>query len=451
MYLITHAKKIVQPLTDQQIHLLKTALSPGTEHYEAQQKLLNLWREQNRWIQCDCEPIDHPKEKAIMTLRRLPSGLVIFAILPNSIAHHPDCPFYKLIRYKSYERGQTIRQKKKKTDFVFHRQVMERNIDEDKEPTPSKPSKPSMPGLQRFLYNLCHAAKTHQFSANTNLKESSYLYRLEKAAYDFTINKRFRLSDFLYFNIQDRAKAIKRLTVTANYWTGLARPHCVFLLPIDEVVQHEKTVTLKRYRHTADGWTTETLVLPDSCDLVMPGRAVVNKQNPALVALTYADISETERPFFGPAKALLMPVVSKDHLLIVESNYERVMAKCLRRLQKFLASRVKVQFYVRVVKPLEDIQTPMTHQACRPDFILEHANRKIIIEVMGSHDEEYLERKQRTVALMQEIAPVCEFDALDAEQQNQLESRSTEAAQAVFSMLLEDVENWEPSVWDELV
>lgn len=451
MYLITHNKKIVKALTNDEVNLLKTPLTPGTLHYDTQQKMLNVWREQHQWIQCDCEPIEAPKERAVMTLRRMPSGLIIFAILPNSTPHHPECPFYKLIRYKSYETGQNVRQNRKKTDFVFHRQHIERTeSEEDNEPSPSKASKPSMPGLQRFLYNLCHAAGTHKFSVNTKLKESAYLFRLEKTSYEFTINKMFRLSDFLYFDIEQRTNAIRRLVATSDYWTGSARPHSVFLFPIDEIIKEKDRVTLRRFRRMESKWETEDLVLPSTCDLVIPGRAVVNKQNPAIAVVTYADISETERPFFGPAKALAVPVVSKDHLMIIESNYERVMAKSLRRLQKFLASRIKNQFFIRVIKPLDNLKTPLTFQPCRPDFIIEIANRKIILEVMGSHDEDYIERKRRTVELMEEIAPVYEFDALAADQSNELESRSLQAAQESIEALLSDSSEWHSEIWREM-
>ena len=76
-------------------------------------------------------------------------------------------------------------------------------------------------------------------------------------------------------------------------------------------------------------------MLSAACDLVIPSGTVINKTNPAIAIVTYANISETDRPFFGPAKALALPVVSKDHLMLVESNYERVMAICLIKVQQF--------------------------------------------------------------------------------------------------------------------
>ena len=42
---------------------------------------------------------------------------------------------------------------------------------------------------------------------------------------------------------------------------------------------------------------------------------------------------------------------------------------------------------------------------------------------MGSHEDEYIERKQRTVSAMQAIGEVIEFDALRADKTNQWDER----------------------------
>ncbi|MCG9657638.1 hypothetical protein [Vibrio mediterranei] len=455
MFLLNHKKHIIRKISQDEYQLLKQPLTPDTEVFHSQQKMLVNWREQQRWVQCDCLDKDlSAQEKPIMALRRMPSGLMIFSILPNSVPHHSHCHFYRMVRQKHYENGQKLRQAKKRTDFMFHRHAIEKVEDEDEteKPVSTSSNKPSVPGLQRFLYNLAHEAGTHTFAHHHKLEESAFLYRLKQAAKGFTINRLFRLSDYLYTHLNERSEAIYRLKVTAEQWVKSARPHCVFLLLIDEVIKEEHRTLLRRYRYDEEkkSWSSEDLILPKDCDLVMPGRQHGVKKNPALAAITYTDLSTNDVPFFGPAKAVVLPVVSKAHLMMVESNYERVVAKCLRRYQRFLARRAKVQYFVRVTKPLDDLRTPISDASCRPDFVLEYNNKKVILEVMGTHDEDYLERKERTVPLMEELAPVYEFDAYQADKDGELEQRAWLACQEALNVLFADDPLFDAQMWNEM-
>jgi hypothetical protein len=466
MLLLNHKRSVIRHLTPEEVEVLRQPFTPDTALYDQQQSLLLQWREKHCWVQCNCrDALADADEKPIMALRRLPSGLIIFVQLPGSPTHDPVCPFFKLMKYKQYENGQRLHQAKKRTDFSFHRHAIERSDEDDEnkddEPSPGKSSQPGLPGLQRFLYNLAHEAGTHVFTHKTKLKEAAYLYRYQKAAETFTINRLFRLSDFLYQHINRRNAALFRLKASEPYWVKSARPHCIFLLPIDELVTEGNQTVLRRYRYPdipqenkADPVsmtpTVEDLALPADCDLVTPGRVITNRRNPALAVLTFTDVSETDTPYYAPAKAVVVPVVSKDHLLIVESNYERVVAQCLRRYQRFLARRAKVQFFVTITKPLEDLRTPISEQRCRPDFILAINNRKVILEVMGSHDDEYLDRKRRTVPLMEELAPVYEFDARAAEADGELIPRAYAACREALDVLLADDPWYENTLWSEM-
>ncbi|HAS6231042.1 DUF1173 family protein [Vibrio vulnificus] len=452
MLLLNHKKGVKGLISDDEQRLIKQALTPETEVFKRQQMLINHWRERNLWVQCDCKDHEEFDRRPVMSLRRLQSGLIIFAILPTSEPHETSCPFYRILKYRQYEEGQQLRQNRKRTDFIFHRHSVEKadQEEDDTDNDKGRVSKPSMPGLQRFLINLVHQANTHIFTEKTKLKEAAYLYRLKLAAEEFTINKRFKLSDYLYMDFADQQAALHRLKVTEQYWVGSARPHCVFLLPIDEVVKSDAGVTIKRLRFVDDDIQTDQLLLPKECEVILPGRYSVNKPNPSIALVTFADVSTTDTTFYAPAKALVLPVVSKDHLLIVESNFERVVAKVLRRCQKFLAKRAKVQFFVRVAKPLDDLRAPVSGNACRPDFVLEINNRKIILEVMGSHDEDYLERKRRTVPIMEEIAPVYEFDALQASNDGQLEQRAYAAVRGALNQLLKDDPLFDDACWIEM-
>lgn len=239
--------------------------------------------------------------------------------------------------------------------------------------------------------------------------------------------------------------------MTEKYWTGAARAHCVFIFPIDEIVKDGQGTRLRRLRFDEEHeLQAEEMILPKECELLLPGSMPVNQPNPCLAVVTLADVSETTATYYAPAKALVVPVVSLDHLMIIENHYERVVASSLRACQMFLSQRQKVQFHIRVVKPLDNLRAPISGQACRPDFVLEINNRKIILQVLGSHDDEYLEQKRRFIPIMEELAPVYEFDALKASQDQELEKRAGSAAREALTLLLKDDPLFSKDIWDEM-
>lgn len=432
---LVKGEKVLRQLTEDEVKHVCQTLTPDTEVFKQQQRYLVYWRERHYWLKCHCRK--DISEQPINTLRRLSSGVVCTVHHTESPEHDKSCSFWRA--QKKPTDKSVLRADKIKNDFVFHRQIADKQPDDDKEKKPSsRVSKPSMPGLQRFIYTLAHKAKIDRIYPDTQLKESECLKRVRDAAFDLTLAKRFRLSDFLFFRADDKSKAVYRLKATASYWVGSAREHCVFLLPIDAVEKEHGKVDLVRYRYPEKGKSKrEVFSLPKDCDVTMPGRFIVNKQNPAIAAVTITNISQTETPFYGAAKAVILPIVSKANMMIIDSNYERVVAKALRACQRQIANQAKAGLRVCVRKPLLDLRAPISNLPCRPDFVLEAGPYKVILEVMGTHDEDYIERKSRTVPLMEELAPVIEFDAFQADKDNELEGRSTRAAQEAIEILAE--------------
>ncbi|MBV7300254.1 hypothetical protein [Enterovibrio paralichthyis] len=437
----------VRCLTSEEKRLVSTPFTPGVELYNRQQDLLHKWRGEKLWLQCNCQ--GESKSQPVMSLRQLRSGMVCFALNPSSTRHARNCQFYRTQRERAFEDGQQLEAHKVKRNFCFHRERLVNDEDDDSESRSSSSSRPSMPGLQRFLYELTYAAKTDRFWPTTKLDESQYLWRLSKAATEFTLNGNFRLSDFLYFDVQDRRDALKLLADTGAQWIGSAKPHCLFVFPVDKAEKLGAGVNLIRYRYKGSDKSTEKLPLPKSCKLILPPGVKANEQNPCLAIVSFTDVSETDNPFYGPAKAVLVPVVSKSHLMIVKNDFERRVAKEFRRWQRHLSNLARTQYDVKISRPLVALHSTFSDLSFSPDFVVEHNNRKAILQVIDVSGSEAIEDRQSQYDVFDEVAPIIEFFALDAEQQDRFDEECEARVKHCLEVVLQDSEQWCSSRWDE--
>lgn len=124
--------------------------------------------------------------------------------------------------------------------------------------------------------------------------------------------------------------------------------------------------------------------------------------------------------FYQPIKAFVMPSYSAKTWFPVESYYER---EVMRQLFKLHYAYKNTATPFEIIKPLFD---EVIQQAdgelfgVRPDFIIKTAQRRILIEVDGSHEPEYLERKAQMKALVNQKTPLLSLDAYGAEQNKRL-------------------------------
>ena len=59
----------------------------------------------------------------------------------------------------------------------------------------------------------------------------------------------------------------------------------------------------------------------------------------------------------------------------------------------------------------------------KPDFLISTPTKTLVLEVAGSHEESYIERKKRTQDQMSQLGKVFEFDALQADLDKQFDDR----------------------------
>ena len=113
-----------------------------------------------------------------------------------------------------------------------------------------------------------------------------------------------------------------------------------------------------------------------------------------------------------------MPVFSKYALIPVDSDFERQVLKTIKQWSRWWIQDKQLQ--VEVIKPIFDIPVDIAGEVhyCKPDFLIVTPNQRIVFEVMGSHEESYIERKKRTTSIMAKLGKIIEFDALQAEIEN---------------------------------
>ncbi|WP_159729476.1 hypothetical protein [Methylosinus sp. Ce-a6] len=163
------------------------------------------------------------------------------------------------------------------------------------------------------------------------------------------------------------------------------------------------------------------------------GRSAAGARAPYLAACLVGRAAEN-----GPIEVLsayVHPCVAKHHLMLVDSNFERLTLERLLGLQGWLQRKHGIE--VTIEKPVFDVgpyaneADPVGRSVCIPDFVLRAAPtanvacETVIVETMGFADEDYRVRKQRTHAMMRAAyggAPLVTHDLAgsdrDAEQRD---------------------------------
>jgi len=76
------------------------------------------------------------------------------------------------------------------------------------------------------------------------------------------------------------------------------------------------------------------------------------------------------------------------------------------------------------------------NELCRPDFIIESSDKKVIIEVMGSHEAEYIKSKAITVPRMKKLGGYVEIDLLDADERGCVAEKLDGLAKNIYRLFL---------------
>ncbi|MFM5478344.1 hypothetical protein ACET81_20740 [Aeromonas veronii] len=425
----------VRSLEERERHLLSDTWTPSSDPYTRQQSLLLQMREQQHWLLCDCQS----SSPVVMYPRRYPSGVIGLVNHPDHHAHEEHCPFWKVTNPDAEKEGRKLRRVKQRLDFCFHQRI---NADpsepeeKDKEPSKNK-KKPGDPGLVKLIYLLLAISRLDRFDGENRYNQSLAIERIRKAAVNLTVDKLFTVADVLYTNINEINNAVRTLQTTKSKWSRRARPHAIFIVMFDKHEYVGKQLKIQWFKKNGKEWEKSEYIFPSHMKVVMPGRVNVAEGGPYIMAFTLADPEGKEDfPFFSPCKGAIVPILTKEHPMPVDSRFERETFKALRTLAR---KELECQRSITVIKPLSDLVAPLSGEPCRPDVVIEFGVRKIIVEVMGSYSDDYKLSKAITLPRMREIAPVIEFDALGADLDGQLTAEAMKVCRQAVAQLIQEI------------
>ncbi|MCQ1060607.1 hypothetical protein LRP52_37085 [Photobacterium sp. ZSDE20] len=188
------------------------------------------------------------------------------------------------------------------------------------------------------------------------------------------------LDEWIFFGDKGLKIACSKLKAVEQ-WSGGGRPHA-FVLQLWPNAQFDNNMV-----HCGH-------YLYEFQRIVRPGRKT---QGPFIALMTVTDTGDN---VFKPHTLFIKPVVSAANPIPVDSHYERVVCKyIMQKLDRQHNPRLKWS----LTKPL--LYKAGGGVALLPDFILQAKSdgKRVyseIIEVMGTEDQEYAERKARLIPLM---------------------------------------------------
>ena len=281
--------------------------------------------------------------------------------------------------------------------------------------------------MARVLYSLCQYAHL----ASVDLAKSNYIddkpieaiatqyAAMKAAAAQFFLVKHVRLSDY-FLTFASASKLAMQLKKDQPPWPKNADKYGVIIAVADEVSSLEAHFSTQQsqWHETFQGTVTH-------CS----GR-LGKESGPFLVIYTVAGSLDNPH-YYQPMDAYVVPVYSKKLLVPIDSRYER---KVLTTLRERLGWWSENNLNVTIEKPLVDIEgfNPKTNESfsVKPDFVLRTNYGAVVLEVMGSHEADYISRKARLLPDMQCVGPVIEFDALAAEKNGRRDEHLKEALRA---------------------
>ncbi len=387
--------------------------------------LLSKIRGLEGWLQCDCRQEDKP----LLTVKRIrENGTLFLSRLNTRASHATDCVFSRL--NSPLDHGSESRIAGYLNKKIFHLHKKNRTVamvQEKPQDYCGGGGDVQFPRLGRVLYTLLERSGLNIIT--TQLRDINDQYRrLHEAADDFYLEPGIRASQYFWTHPGQIGYAGLSLHASRAPWPLDSRRHGIFILVADKIQKNTNEVLCKIKNRTHK----------------LSFAGVVKKLSgrfgevsaPYLVIFTITD--EAKPGYYEPVNAFIIPVYSRSLLVPVDSSYER---KVLRQLIAALPRWRKMGIQVKIKKPLFD--TPVCTQEekkyIRPDFLLSGNGQRIILEVGGSHETEYLERKKRTHRLMQEVGQLINFDAYEVDQNNNWQARLQHLIETITSIFDREV------------
>lgn len=403
------ATQFIYKLSDLEVKALSYAFGrefndiENKELYRIALELLKKARDRHWWFECDCQSYDKP----ILFPRKIDSYLTLVHL--NHRGKHADNCIFK--EKKSVAGKETYKPTREydtsfpiklcsnlssklsiKKDSFFHDSVESRGAN-------------PLSKLGRTLYTILKVAgldqlNSHQFDIMAQYKA------LHQAAKKLTLGNDIPLGEFFWTHPGQKVAAVMKIKNYKKEWLKGARPFGILLMVADSI--EENTL------YSKIGDKSYEIKLQDI--KYSSGRLAKNL-GPFLVLITITNFPD--KPYWYDAyQGFAVPIYAKNCLLPMESQFERLTARSI--FQKWWPYWERQNLEIQFTKPLFDYSVILEgkEEAVRPDFIIASKKNSVVLEVMGSHEKDYLERKKHTVSAMKQKWPLVEFDAYTASKKN---------------------------------
>lgn len=372
-------------------------------------------RERDFWIECDCV---HGKEKPYLSVGQK-NGRIYLIHMNGRGLHKKTCPFFSLpvptfnciSRPKRWSEGSILHlhQSISQIDFISNNNDRRHKVDAVQR---------NFPKLGKLLLSLLHNSGLNQL-ANHKLNINDQFFKLHDSIKSYFLEPGIPASDY-FFTFPEYLDSAKHLLKKKNLqWPKNSRPHFLFALLIDSI-DDSIAICRRKFKPFPIKFYGSVKFLSER----------VASSGPFIFLFSYTD-SPNFPGRYVPYNAFGIPVLCRYLLIPVESNYER---KVLEKLNESLSTWEDEGVKVTIEKPLFDVKVGDT--SVRPDFILSSKSKRVILEVQGSDNPEYLERKHRTHNAMRNLGELVSFDAYQAKKRNQWNSDISKMVKEISKILL---------------
>lgn len=427
---------LVKRNTLQKIHIIQPEIKTALRRYFIENqtissyqkhealKLLQKAHENGYWLACDCLP--NAAEPPLMYVRRFETDQLSLVRMPNRTAHLPTCAFKFTENTTNSSSSSTQIKSWNKTSPLNLHHSLETNLvasKKDEEPTKSSNTSTRIPRLGRLLYTLLHEAKLTKIQIDPpNISEQ--FNRIKKLAENYFLASKISMANFLWTFPTQIGFAAVQLKNSKSLWPESVRPYGIFILLVERF-ENNTAYCLSR---------GEIIPIELNGSLMFSSGRLGECSGPFLLIMTLTD-SPSKPGSFVPMNGFAAPVYANYLLAPVESNYER---RVLQKLMQLIQAFHKKGISLLVEKPMFDIMVDADAalNSCRPDFLLKTKNQTIVLEVMGSEEEQYQERKVRTHTIMQKLGILISYNAVEADRQNLWNEKLDELCRKLYRIML---------------
>lgn len=366
-----------------------TGISTSREQ-ELAVKIASLTKSSDAWIQCDCTSKDNP---AYLFPRQTESGSVTLVRPrpPRQNSHSASCSFYLADLPQNLSPDQSKTTTQPIQDFCLLRP--ERGNENSSKVSPGSRNSSTtvkLPRLTRVLLDLLERAGISHLDDTFPFHDHHKAIYRAAAQIQMWPGSKLMLSDVLSTS-----------SAVSHYYSLISR------------LKYEKRFGVDRRKQgyvisLASSFTDFTVTLSSGQVINLLGKLSAPSRVPSGPYWAIILIAEPKpgSNYFEPMRCSIWPAYSDKLPFVVDSDPER---HTLRELISWRLYWKSKGLDFAITKPL-DFSTPI-----KPDFILvdKESGSRVVIETMGSKDEEYMMRKSHTHTLMANIGPVIEHRVND--------------------------------------